>query len=63
MKKVCWAIEHRGTFVTDRRDFSQPVPTALFRTRKHALVWLEDNPYWSRLKAHPVRVKVTITEV
>jgi hypothetical protein len=63
MKKVCWALAYRGTFVTERRDFSQPVPTALFRTRKHALVWLEENPYWSRLKAQPVRVKVTIAEV
>lgn len=63
MKKLCWAISHRGAFVTDRNDPHKPVATALFRTRKHALVWLEDNHYWSRLKAEPVRVKVSITEV
>ena len=63
MRKFCWAIKVKSGFVTENRDPYQPVRTALFRTRKHALVWLEDNHYWLRMKAHPVRVKVTITEV
>jgi hypothetical protein len=60
MRKDCWAIAYRGKFVSERLDPSKPVHTALFRTRLHALSWLEDNQYWVRLKAVPVRVKVKI---
>ena len=63
MKKECWAIEHRGRFVQEQGDPSNPVRTLLFRTRLHAIAWLEDNPYWVRLKAKPVRVRVKIEEV
>lgn len=63
MRTVCWAIHYVHGFVKDRIDPDSPVNTILFRTRKHALAWLEDNPYWVKLKAQPVKVKVTITEV
>lgn len=63
MKVICWAIHYPHGFVKDSYDPSSPVNTLLFRTRKHAISWLEDNPYWVRLKAQPVKVKVTITEV
>ena len=63
MKTTCWAIHYVHGFVKDRIDPDSPVNTILFRTRKHAESWLEDNPYWVKLKAKPVKVKVTITEV
>lgn len=63
MRKNCWAISRNGQYVQDHSDHSQPVKTMLFRTRLHAISWLEDNPYWVRLKAKPVRVKVVISEV
>lgn len=62
MKKVCWAVEWKGKLVKSSDKFGEPVQTALFRSRKHAEAWLEDNRYWARLKAHVIRVKVTITE-
>jgi hypothetical protein len=63
MKKVCWALQYQRGFVQDLSYPIQPLKTLLFRTRNHALVWLEDNPYWVKLKATPVRVKVMIDEV
>ena len=63
MKKLCWAIQWRTSLVSDPNDLSSPVRTLLFRTRLHAIAWLEDNPYWVRLKAKPVKVKVTITQL
>ena len=63
MKKLCWALQYQRGFVQDLSDPSQPLKTLLFRTRHHAAVWLEDNPYWVNLKAAPVRVKVMVEEV
>jgi hypothetical protein len=64
MKKDCWAVRTRRGFATDNySDPSNPLKTILFRTRLHAAVWLEENPYWARLGAYPVKVKVSITEV
>jgi hypothetical protein len=63
MKKVCWALQYQRGFVQDLSYPIQPLKTLLFRTRNHALAWLEDNPYWVKLKATPVRVKVMIDEV
>ena len=63
MKKLCWALQYQRGFVQDLSDPSQPLKTLLFRSRNHALAWLQDNPYWVKLKATPVRVKVTIDEV
>ena len=60
MRKDCWALESRGRFVQDASDFSQPIRTLFFRTRLHALAWLEDNPYWVNQKAKPVKVRVTV---
>lgn len=62
MKKVCWAVRTRHGFVQDNYDPFQPFRTILFRSRKHAHAWLEDNQYWVRLKAEPVKVKVTVAE-
>jgi len=63
MKKLCWALQYQRGFVQDLSDPTQPLKTLLFRTRNHADAWLEDNHYWVKLKAIPVRVKVTIDEV
>ena len=63
MKKDCWAIKSRYGFVNQTLDASQPIRTALFKTRLHALAWLEDNQYSVRQKAYPVKIKITITEV
>lgn len=63
MKKECWAIESRGRLVQEQADFSRPVRTLFFRTRLHALYWLEDNPYWVTQKAKPVKVKVTVETI
>lgn len=63
MKKLCWALQYQRGFVQDLSDHTQPLKTLLFRTRNHALVWLQDNPYWVKLKASPVRVKVMVEEV
>jgi hypothetical protein len=60
MRKECWAIESRGRFVQEEADFSKPVRTLLFRTRLHAIYWLEDNPYWVQQKAKPVKVRVSV---
>lgn len=61
--KRCWAISRNGSLVQDHSDYSRPVRTMLFRTKTHATAWLEDNPYWVKLKAKPVKIKVTITEI
>ena len=63
MRKECWAIKSRHGFVNDPVDPSQPLRTAFFKTRKHALTWLIDNYYWVKQGAYPVKVKVTVTEV
>ena len=63
MKKLCWALQYQRGFVQDLSYPIQPLKTLLFRTRNHATAWLEDNPYWVKLKATPVRVKVMIEEV
>ena len=63
MRKNAWAISRNGQYVQDHSDYSRPVRTMLFRTRLHALAWLEDNPYWAKLKAKPVKVKVVISEI
>jgi len=63
MKKLCWALQYQRGFVQDLSDPTQPLKTLLFRTQRHAAAWLEDNPFWVRLKATPVRVKVMIEEV
>ena len=63
MKKLCWALQYQRGFVQDLSYPIQPLKTLLFRTKNHATAWLEDNPYWVKLKATPVRVKVTIEEV
>ncbi len=63
MKKLCWALQYQRGFVQDLSYPIQPLKTLLFRTRNHALAWLQDNPYWVKRKATPVRVKVTIDEV
>ena len=63
MKRVCWALQYQRGFVQDLSYPIQPLKTLLFRTKNHALAWLEDNPYWVKLKATPVRVKVMIEEV
>ena len=60
MRKQCWAIESRGRLVQDHSDFSKPVRTLLFRTRLHAIYWLEDNPYWVKQKAKPVKVMASV---
>ena len=63
VKKLCWALQYQRGLVQDKYDYSKPVHTLLFRTRRHAEAWLEENPYWVKLKARAVRVKVTINEV
>lgn len=63
MKKACWAVQWKGKLVRTSDRYGDPVQTALFRTRKHAQAWLEDNRYWSRIGAFVVRVKVTIVEI
>jgi hypothetical protein len=61
-KKVLWAIQtKRGGFVT--YGYYEPTfNTALFKTRKHAEMWLEDNPYWQKLNVRIVKVTVTVKE-
>ena len=63
MKKNCWAVQWKGKLASDDGKYGEPVRTALFRSRKHAQAWLEDNRYWSRLGAYVVRVRVSITEI
>lgn len=63
MKKICWAISTKRGYATDTyTDPFNPIKTILFRSRLHALVWLEENPYWVKLGAVPVKVKVTVDE-
>jgi hypothetical protein len=71
MKKLCWAVGCRGKFAGDRYwvggtsipAYDKAVHTALFRKKKAAQVWIEENKHWKNLGAKPVKVKVTITEV
>ena len=61
-KKHLWAIQtKRGGFVT--YGYYEPTfNTALFKTKRHAEMWLEDNHYWRNLNVHIVRVTVTVKE-
>ena len=63
IKKLCWAIKTQRGFMKEIVDPCSPLQTALFKSRKHAQSFIEDNPYWIRLKAEVVRVKVTVTEM
>ena len=59
--RVCmWAIElPNGNYV--RYEYSDyDLKTALFKTRKRAVAWLEDNPFWRSRSAKVVKVAVKI---
>ena len=61
-KKHLWAIQTKqGNYVT-WGYYEYAFNTALFKTKKHADIWLEDNGYWKRLGAKVVRVTVTVKE-
>lgn len=61
-KKHLWAIQtKRGGFVT--YGYYEPTfNTALFKTKRHAEMWLEDKHYWLNLNVRIVRVTVTVKE-
>ena len=66
MKKICWALQIKGTnkFVARMYLFHwEACTTVLFRTRKQADEWLDtqDHGYWKQ-RAYPIKVKVHIME-
>lgn len=64
MKLICWAIQDkRGRFVQhDAVVHFEAMRTVTFRTRKEALIWLNQDHFWKG-KAEPVKVKITIQEI
>ena len=60
MRMSMWAIElPNGNYV--RYEYSDyDLKTALFKTRKRAVAWLEDKPYWRSRSAKVVKVVVKI---
>ena len=59
--RVCmWAIElPNGNYV--RYEYSDyDLKTALFKTRKRAVAWLEDKPYLRHRRAKVVKVTIRI---
>ena len=59
--RVCmWAIEMpNGNYV--RYSYSDyDMQTALFKTRKRAVSWLDDNPFWRSRSVKVVKVTIKI---
>jgi len=59
--KTLWAVKTQHGLVRDPH-FKTPLGTLLFKTKKHAQLWLADNTYWLNLKAKVVKVKVRLEE-
>ncbi len=64
MKLICWALQDkRGRFVQhDAVVHFEAMRTVTFRSRKEALLWLDNDRFWKD-KADPVKVKITIQEI
>lgn len=62
-KKTAWAIRtKRDYFVNRPPDFYWEADrTLLFRNRKQAQVWLDNNPFWTG-RGQVVKVSVVIKE-
>lgn len=63
MKFECWAIQdNRGRFIQhDAVVHFEAMRTVTFRSRKEAMVWLNNDMFWKH-KAKPVKVVITIRE-
>jgi hypothetical protein len=64
MRLVCWALQdRRGRFVQhDAVVHFEAMRTVTFRTRREALLWLANDPYW-RHRATPIKVNITVKEM
>lgn len=62
-KKTAWAIKTKRDNFVNRppQQFWEADRTLLFRTRKHAETWLQNNNYWGP-KAEVAKVTVTVKE-
>ena len=61
MIKAWCLVKKNGAFVSNKKiDPTNPINIALFRTKRHAKVFLEDNPI---INASPARVAVKIHKV
>ena len=61
-KTKAWALKDKhGRYVKELGDPYQPFRTLVFRTQRHAIAWLQDNPYWKN-KASAVHVVITVKE-
>lgn len=61
MKLVCWALQdRRGRFLQhDATVHFEALRTVTFKSRREALIWLRNDPYWKG-RATAVKVKITI---
>lgn len=59
--KTLWAIKSQHGLVRDPH-YNSALNTLLFKTKKHAQLWLADNTYWLNLKARVIKVKVRLEE-
>lgn len=64
-RKQCWAIKIKtGKFVNQPiiQNYWEADRTLLFRSKKFAEQWLENNPFWSQ-KCSVVKTIVIVKEV
>lgn len=60
MKTEAWALQKlNGSFVSSKRiDPTNPIKIALFNTKRHAKVFLEDNSYLINVEPKKVIIKI-----
>lgn len=60
MRMSMWAVVLPGGNYVRYEYSDYDLKTALFKTRKRAVAWLEDKPYWRSRSAKVVKVVVKI---
>jgi hypothetical protein len=58
-----WAIQTRNNTFVRHEYTDDDLKVLLFKTRKKAQAWLEDNHFWQERAAKVVKVAVRITSV
>jgi hypothetical protein len=60
MRTEAWALQKpNGSFVSSKRiDPTNPIKIALFNTKRHAKVFLEDNAYLTNVEPKKVMIKI-----
>ena len=60
MRTEAWALQRpNGNFISSKKiDPTNPIKIALFNTKRHAKVFLEENPYLTDVEPKKVTIKV-----